>query len=319
MDLQLAYPKFYKEHGLRFLSSLKSPKLTNYSELVLPRESILHWVDYEGKYQVGPPQNEPLLTRSADKMYVEAVSTYPDNNVKPGWILAKTNTKGYVITYDTENPKIKRMTMMVNEYVHKDVLPLYTYGLLAMSYRYRTYVDSELNRWFNHHYTVFQTALKVSRISGRHQFIELDAPNRFPSFQNIKKGESGIDKSNIRYLPLKDHWMLLVLWNLIAGNGNDFIFAGYQLNDFNKINIIWKSNDKCVISNMGLLLGYAHGEKPVITVAKLQRRMVGMFINLNAQGIQTSDIDEELSDQVDDFAGDPIEAEVEPNVDEVDT
>lgn len=311
---QLPYPKFYKEHGVRFLVNVKSPKLTDYNDLTLPRESILHWVDYEGKYEVGPPQNEPILVRSADKMYVEAIATYPENT-KPGWVIAKNNTKGFVLNYDSENPKIKRMTKMVNEYINKEVLPLYTYGLIAKSYRYRVYVDSELNRWFNYHYTIFQTALEVSRISDRQQFIELDAPNRFPSFQNIKKGESGIDKTNIRYLPLKDHWMVMVLWNLIAGNGNDFIFSGYQLSDFNKINIIWKTNGKCIVMNMGLLLSFAHGDKPAISVAKLQRRLIKMFIGLNV--ISHNDVNDasELSTEIDGFADDDDDEKTQDTVD----
>ena len=304
---QLTYPKFYKEHGVRFLVNVKSPKLTDYNDLILPRESILHWVDYEGKHEVGPPQNEPILVRSADKMYVEAISKYPEH-VKPGWVIAKNNTKGLVLSYDSDNPKIKRMTKMVNEYINKEILPLYTYGLIAKSYRYRAYVDSELNRWFNYHYTIFQTALDVSRISDRQQFIELDAPNRFPSIQNIKNGESGIDKTNIRYLPLKDHWMLMTIWNLIAGNGNDFIFSNYQLSDFNKINIIWKTHGKCIVMNMGVVLGFAHGEKPAISVAKLQRRFVNMFITLNSLSQGDDSVDNELGEQVDGFVDDHDDA-----------
>lgn len=315
---QLPYNRFYKNHGIRFLVNLKTPKLNNYSELVLPRDSILHWVDYEGKYEVGPPQDEPILVKSASRMYVEAVAKYPEGDVlKPGWVIAKNNTRGYVINYDSENPNIKRMTKMVNEYVSKDILPLYTYGLISKSYRYRMYVDSELNRWFNYHYTVFQKALTASKISDRHQFVELDAPKHFPSFQNIKKGESGIDKTNIRYLPLKDHWMIMVLWNLIAGNGNDFIFTNYELADFDKINIIWKTNDKYILMNLGLMLGYAHGEKPAISAAKLQRRMVKMFIRLNSLSLMDADIDDELAEQVDKFTGEE-EDDIETKVDDVD-
>ena len=310
---QLPYPKFYKEHGVRFLVNIKSPKLTDYNDLIVPRESILHWVDYEGKYEVGPPQNEPILVRSADKMYVEAIAKYPEHT-KPGWVIAKNNTKGFVLNYDSENPKIKRMTKMVNEYINKEVLPLYTYGLISKSYRYRVYVDSELNRWFNYHYTIFQTALEVSRISERQQFIELDVPNRFPSFQNIKKGEGGIDKTNIRYLPLKDHWMVMVIWNLIAGNGNDFVFSNYQLTDFNKINIIWKINGKCVVMNMGVMLGFAHGDKPALSIAKLQRRVIKMFIGLNAASHSDTEDSLELSNEIDGFVDDDVE-EVEENND----
>lgn len=314
--MQLPYARWYKKHGVRFLVNIKSPKLSEYSELVLPRESILHWVDYEGNFEVGPTDDEPVIAKSAERVYVEAIATYPENHIlKPGWVIAKNNTRSYVVKYDSENPNIKRMTKMVNEYVSKDILPLYTYGLISKSYRYRAYVDSELNRWFNYHYTVFQTALAASKISDRHQFIELDAPKHFPSFQNIKKGEAGIDKTNIRYLPLKDHWMIMSLWNLIAGNGNDFIFNNYELADFNKINIIWKTNNKFVAMNLGLVLGFANGEKPAISPAKLQRRIVKMFITLNSVSLADGEIDEELAEQVDNFTGDEDDNEEVDSVD----
>lgn len=310
---QLPYPRFYKAHGIRFLVHLKTPILSNYRELVLPRESILHWVDYEGKYPVGPTQDEPILVKSSDRIYVEAVSKYPDNN-KDGWVVAKNNTGGLVIKYDSENPNIKRMMKMVNDYVSKDVLPMYSYGLLSTSYRYRKYIDSELNRWYNYHYTVFQTALKTSKISDRHQFIELDVPKSFPSFQNIKKGLSGIDKTNIRYLPARDHWLIMAFWNLIAGNGNDFIFTNYELKDFNKINIIWKADDKYTIMNLGKFMGFAHGETATIKPAKLQRRLIRMFIGINSASDGETVVDDELSAEVDNFSGD----ENEPDIEDVD-
>ena len=305
MSEQLAYPRFYKEHGARFLVHIKNPRLNDYNSLVLPRKSILHWVDYEGKYIVGPPGTEPLLTRSSSRVFVKAIDRYADSNVlRSGWVIAKSNNKGAVIKYDTENPNIKRMAKDVGDYVEVDVLPMYTYGLLNKTYKYKTYIDSALNKWLNYHQTLFQTALQVSKSSDRQQFIELDAPQRFPSYQNLKKGESGIDKSNIRYLPLKDHWIIMSLWNLIADNGNDMLFANYTTADFNKINIIWKTNDKYVVMNMGLVLDFVRRDKPLITPAKMQRRLVKMFIELNNKSLSLGDIDQELSEQVDDLSDD---------------
>lgn len=312
---QLLYLNFYKTYGIRFLTNLKNPKLSEYNNLALPRASILHWVDYDGKYEIGPSQDEPILVRTADKVYLEAVSRYPANS-KDGWIVAKNNTAGLVVKYVTENPNIKRMTKMANEYVSNDVLPTYSYGLLSTTYRYKKYIDSELNRWTNYHYTVFQTALNTSKISNRQQFIELDVPKHFPSYQNIKKGASGINKTNIRYLPLKDHWLILAFWNLIAGNGNDFIFTNYELKDFDKINIIWKADDKFTVMNLGVFLGFAHGKNATTDPAKLQRRIVSMFIRINAMSHTANEIDDELSDQIDNFTGvDEPEIEEEEDFD----
>lgn len=301
MSSKQIFARFYKENGVRYISHLKTPRLREYDELVLPRESIIHWVDYEGKYTVGPPQSEPLLVRNNNKLYVEAIKQYPEGKVKEGWIVGKTNTQGQVLQYDSENPNIRRMTMMVNDYVSNEVTPMYVYGLLHTTHRYKRYIDSEFNRWSNYHYTVFQKALEVSKISNRHQFIEIEAPKRFPSFQNLKKGESGITKANIRYLPSADHWIIVTLWNLIAGNGNDFVFNNYEIEDFDKINIIWRVGSKYLLTNLKVLLNFAHGEQTVTKPARLQKLLVASFINMSMNVKEEDNDKKDLDEELDTF------------------
>lgn len=320
MSSQQLYAKFYRDHGVRFISHLKNPKLQEYSELVLPRDSIIHWVDFEGKYPVGPSENEPLLIRNDKRLYVEAISDYPAYDVRDGWIVTKTTVSGDIINYDTQNPNIKRMTKMVNEYVSNEITPLYAYGLLHSTHRYKPRIDSELNRWMNYHFTVFEKALEISKISDRQQFIELDAPKRFPSFQNLKKGEAGITKTNIRYLSFSDHWMVVTLWNLIAGNGNDFLFKNYTLPDFQKINIIWRVESKYLLTNLGLLLKFAHGETPAIKPFKLQKMIIQSFITMNLLTKEENEIKDDIDQSLDGFTGndeDEVNEESEPESDEL--
>lgn len=302
MSSQQTYSMFYRDNGVRFITHLKSPNLREYNDLVLPRNSIIHWLDYERKYFIGPPEDEPLLQRTGNRIYVEAITEYPENNTKPGWVVATSNTNGLVIKYDSDNPNIRRMTKMVDEYTANDVTPMFVYGLLSSKYRYKTHVDSKLNQWMNYHYTVFNNALNVARVSDRQQFIEIEVPSRFPSFQNLKKGENGITKANIRYLSLTDHWMIVVLWNLIAGNGNDFVFKDYTLEDFKKINIIWKTGSKYLLTNMGVLLGFAHGEGASIRSIQLQKMLINAFININLLTKNENESKQELDDSVDNFA-----------------
>lgn len=312
MSSQQSYSAFYKDHGVRFLAHLKSPRLLEYDSLVLPRGAILHWVDYEDKYEVGPPEDEPLLVRTGNRLYSEAITDYPEKGTKPGWIVDKTNTLGLVIKYDTNNPNIRRMTKLANEYISNDVTPMFVYGLLSTTYRYKTHLDSKLHRWMNYHYTVFHTALGLARTSDRQQFIELEVPARFPSYQNLKKGENGIDKTNIRYLSLTDHWMVVVLWNLIAGNGNDFVFQNYTLEDFGKINIIWRTGSKYLLTNMGVLLGFAHGEKSPVRPVKLQKMVVESFIRMGLLTKEQKEQTKEMNDELDNFTDvdDATDAEV---------
>ena len=303
MTSQVSFPRFYREHGVRFITHLKTPRLMDYNQLVLPRESIIHWVDYEGKWKVGPPQEEPLLVQKDNRLFVEAISNYPDETMKQGWMVVRSNVTGFVIQYDSENPNIKRMTKMVNEYVSNEVTPLYAYGLLHTVYRYKRYIDSEVNRWHNYHYTVFETALNVAKLSDRNQFIELQVPRSFPSFQSLKKGETGIDKTNIRYMPSPDHWLVVAMWNLISDNEGNFIFKNYTIADFKKINIIWRIESKYMLTNMAVLLGFANGEEAMIKPAKLRKMLIRAFIGMHTGATADSDDKREIDSGIDEFAG----------------
>lgn len=303
MTTQVSFPRFYRENGVRFITHLKNPRLMDYNQLVLPRESIIHWVDYEGKYKVGPPQDEPLLLQKDNRLYVEAISEYPTEDTKPGWLVVRSNVKGFVVQYDSENPNIKRMTKMVNEYVSNEVTPLYTYGLLNTVYRYKRYIDSEVNRWHNYYYTIFETALKVAKQSDRNQFIELQVPRSFPSFQSLKKGEIGIDKTNIRYMPSPDQWLVVAMWNLISDNEGNFIFKNYTLADFEKINIIWRIESKYLLTNMGVLLGFANGEEAIIKPIKLRKMLIRAFIEMHTGAVAERNDKKETENDLDEFTG----------------
>lgn len=62
-------------------------------------------------------------------------------------------------------------------------------------------------------------------------------------------------------IPLPEQWLSVNIWNLIAQNGNSFIFQDYDVKDFDRINIIWRFDDKYTVMNLGVFLRFAHGEK----------------------------------------------------------
>lgn len=290
---RLKYEQFYLKQGINYLSQLKNPPIHFYQDLVLPFNSVLHWVDYENQYDVGPNQTEPLLLRTSNHIVVEAVSEYPANAM-PGFFVNRINYNRLVSAYDTENRNITRLQKVVNQYTDVNVLLLYVYGLLDNSHRYNDKIDTELKTWHNYFYTVFNKAWQLSKQTNRHQFIELPVPTKFPTYNNFIKAEAGLNKNLVMSIPLPEQWLSVNIWNLIAQNGNSFIFQDYDVKDFDRINIIWRFDDKYTVMNLGVFLRFAHAEKHTIKPLDLQKS----YVTLMARLVSVKELDETLTAEI---------------------
>lgn len=275
------YKQFYTKQGIVQDEHYKHPRVFYYKDLVLPLYSILHWVDYDQIYDFGPTDNEPLIKNVDSKTVVAAITEYPPDYMGQVF-LSKVNIKDMLSTYDRENPHIARMLKPVENYNDKNILPLFTYGLLDNRYRYIQKVDTNLRMWHNYHYTIFNNVYKVAKQSDRQQFLELPVPKRFPTLTHLKEASARLSSKNVNKLPHPDNWLFVNFWNLIAQNGNAFIFKDFiNLSDFDKVNIIWKIEDKCVIMNMGRFIGLAHGKDAKLTPQKLQRLFYKFMVTLS--------------------------------------
>lgn len=290
---RLKYEQFYLKQGINYLSQLKNPPIHFYQDLVLPFNSVLHWVDYENQYDVGPNQTEPLLLRTSNHIVVEAISEYPANAM-PGFFVNRINYNKLVSAYDTENRNITRLQKLVNQYTDVNVLLLYVYGLLDNSHRYNDKIDTELKTWHNYFYTVFNKAWQLSKQTNRHQFIELPVPTKFPTYNNFIKAEAGLNKNLVMSIPLPEQWLSVNIWNLIAQNGNSFIFQDYDVKDFDRINIIWRFDDKYTVMNLGVFLRFAHAEKNTIKPLDLQKS----YVTLMARLVSVKELEETLTAEI---------------------
>lgn len=314
-DKRIKYQPFYLKQGIYRLSHLTKPILHNYNELVLPYNSVLHWVDTENEFDVGPSQTEPLIQRSADYTIVSTIAEYPIGNIN-SYITKKGMLSTLIPEYLNNNRSFRKMIHEPNSYSDNKTLLLFTYGLLDNNHVYRRTQTTNYEIWANYLYTVFDTAFKIAKLSDRQQFLELSIPKRYPTYANLKKGEQGISKENIQYLNNKDHWLIVAMWNLIAGNGNDFIFKSFTPTspEFKKINIIWKIDDKYCIMNIGEFLSFAYKEKDSkLTPARLQRALINFFIRLTTSKEVDEELKETVDEQIDKFVNDNNDEEDQDN------
>lgn len=284
---RLKYDRWYRKYGIWNINQFKTPNVYRYANIVLPERSILHWVDYLNVYDVAPNFDETIIKNTCKKIYVEVIDKYaPD--ARGGWHHINAQTASLFTQYIKSHPKILRPTKPIHLINELDYLPVFSYGFLDNLHKYEKKRTSELFRWQNYHYTVLHNVAKIAMLSDRQQFIELDVPVRYPTRDNLRKCINGIDEHNLTYVNNKNMWLIVEFWNFLSPpdpktgvKPYSFIFQNIDKDVWDKVNIIWRIDDKYICTNIGIMMGLVADDDPKHTkLIALRRAFLKLMINL---------------------------------------
>lgn len=288
---QLLYDKWYRQFGIRTQPHLRSPKIFNYDNFILPKQTVYHWVDYKNLFDLAPSIDEPVLKRSGNKLFTKFIREY----CKPAtgnFNRLGTPVDSLVLGYYNSNPNHLKPTKEIYQYNEVGYISMVGYGLLDNVYRYPKTRMSHLNKWINYHRTVFDTAREVAIKSGKQQFLELNVPRRFPTKANIDKCKEGINENNLSYVNHPDMWLVIEFWNLLGNDTSTHLFSNYTPADFKYINILWRIDNKFCCMNLGVLLSFLQASN--MSNLALQRYFLKLMINLSTvREVTKEETDEE--------------------------
>lgn len=177
----MLYNEFYRKCGVLTIEKLKSPNFKELTDLVLPKESLLHFIPTDDT-ENGPDQNSPLYNGrdSSHAWHIEELTLLEG---RPRH--RSSELRARLKSYHKRNRKIRQLRKFEQGVRDLNNLVTINYGLLPHLYRYSRTALSTWNEWKNLNRTVWDTVAKYTSDTLRNQFVEIVIPDVLPMFDDM--------------------------------------------------------------------------------------------------------------------------------------
>ncbi len=277
----LNYNIFYRKYGIRRAMELFSPRIFEFSKLVLPRDVIYHH-DMELD-SLGPSIHDSLFLADHSKIPVDFCQRLISDEFvqKRKFIILVKSFHDYVKTNDHKFVYDKNLLETKNIKAH---IALISYTPLKELYVYRTNPLTPYYEWYNLYATQYYTIDSLSDIK-RQQFVVLELPYIFPSYNMLKMHSKHINRSMLRIFD--DHKKLNVLdfFRFIDPETRHLsTLSKINKENYKFINIIFKFEDLFYLCNLGQMIGYTEAQdnhNPILEVHHLQKMFIKSLMLLH--------------------------------------
>ena len=180
--------QFIIEHGIKNHLYLLSPPLTLAKDVIPPRFSIYHYLDYDSDVEF-PGKNLPILTNIPKNKRIP-VTSIDDLFYKDG-IVSLHDKKIYfkIKKWLLENRKwVKRYDLTSTEIKETNVIGIVNYNLLKHLYNYKENLLTRGYRFNNLYRTLFKTVNDiVTKFTDEINIVRINVPFMIPSINVIKR------------------------------------------------------------------------------------------------------------------------------------
>lgn len=263
--MTVLYNQFFRNFVLRKKQDLVQPNFHSLSDIVLPKESLIHYVpDSSSSY--GPRNEEAIIGTYPDKVniffdprYDPVIGKYrqvPFNNNEAIKAYRKGHYK-YVYARQLATFLSRRNELLVNN--------------LALGSHHYTYMPSRFvffDKAYNQLNTLISAINARAEDTNRHQFVTINMPESIPNYTNMRSAALAYERcfkdseypviSNLAILPYLGYgayWLIDWLF---------FLQGKYEYSQFSKLtdkaltslHFIFTSNGRAWVINLGLLKGW---------------------------------------------------------------
>ena len=256
----LNYVTYYRKFGVRMLSQLSNPILSELKFLELPIDSVYHYIDYDSS-TVGPPGGDPLwrnVRRPIPIMSLIELTQFEGHPKRMG-----ANPMATLRDYYRKNRKLRLLREYAVASKDKQTPIVLNYALLPRLYRYPQNLFSHYYQWKNLFRTVIEEIVKITAESDRQHYIEVGVPQVIPSVQQLTMASMATNQTSIKFFKEPNSLVLLELWKWWSEARKDSVFSEIPRNKIHLINFIYQESGQWLILNLGILNSFFYNpEEP---------------------------------------------------------
>lgn len=180
------YNPFYRFFVLRKRQELISPRFFNMGDIVIPYNSVFHYLpnDVNSGYR-GPGNHEPFISNYDKDVYIEFFSDFAEFETMGAFRRVIMEERKEIKAYRANHFNYK-YTRNIEPALRKEKnLIVRNYGLIDKRMVYRPHMFINYFIYYNRTNNLIENINLEAERSNRHQFIRLDLGNRLFSWQEL--------------------------------------------------------------------------------------------------------------------------------------
>lgn len=295
----LLYGDFLRHFAMRErVNDIMNLKVFGIGDIQLPRNSLFHYMPALIG-EVGPSNSSPFINTYPGRVdlhfYWDYVKELEKTGIKIKPVTHNQIELGYFKSHFAYN-RARQLEIFLPkeiELVVNNIAPAF----LPVVYIRRT-IYTGFIKYYNETMTLIEAVNKIAEISNRHQFFEINLPNTFPSYQELKYSFSNYTKffdeeGNIKkfgkealrvFHANRSYWLLDLYALLLGFEHEEFsIYSKLSPKAKENCNFIFSHSGKCVIANIQTLtnlMGYGDKDDEVKTSSARINRFKRFYLNL---------------------------------------
>lgn len=281
--MSFIYKRFYRDMGIRKIEHLLNPVINNIENIVLPFNSIYHYLP-EDSSVVGMPGDHWVAKTSKRLPMSEHIVELSKNSKAGDPRKSPTVAQTIYKNYHKLNRKIKLVRDLEKNTRDKKTPLVINYALLPQLYRYKQSMYKLNYKRSNIIQTFFDNIVKYSKDMDRQHFVEIPLPKPLPTLTLLRKSEDKITPSTVLDFESIEHIFVLELWRWLGANPDSSMLKDLNDDVLKNINLILRHENKWVVLNLGVIYSWRKSAEEVddgvIKPDALQKRFLKILISL---------------------------------------
>lgn len=261
--MSVLYSQFFLKFVLRKKSDLINPNYHYLADMVLPRESVIHYLPQTPE-ELGPSTEEPLIGSYPDGVNIFFNRRFEAaiGKVRP----TAFNVAQAITAYRKSHYKYQWARNLPSYLSRKKELLVNNLSLGQHLYRYTFTRFTQFEKAYNQLYTAIDSVKAMTEETQREQYLRIELPPSLPDYrqmlnsvQHYRKAFDNEGKytgtSNQAVAPFKGYGCYWIMdWYLfLIGEDKLSLFGRLNENELEKLHIIFSFNGLSLIINLGLV------------------------------------------------------------------
>jgi len=277
----LLYKDMYRKYGINTLAQLVNPRTFPLDSLVLPRESIVHYLPVD-TVDIGIEPRHPLLLNYSDDILVTHVEELSSELGRPRELSGEVR-RG-IKTYHRRYRNLRLIRRMETALRDPNNLIVDNYALLTSSYRYSRNALTSYYQHRNLYDTLWSQIETLTKQSDREHFIPVTIPTTIPAMGEFARAvnkikDESIPKALLELFVTSADLFMLDLW-LFVNDDNEASgvsrLSGDMIEKLRRTNLVFiESGRFCILSFNQIMQWQEEGTSEL--QAKLRKLFLHMF------------------------------------------
>lgn len=226
---------------------LVSPIISLQQNLVLPQNSLLHYVA-DSKIDVGPGSDHPLFRGITKPILIYTPLYLIDPPHSPRRVTFDSNPilRGYFV----RNRRFRKLLDLEKMPKDEKTMIVTNYAVVHHNYKYVRSLYADYNAWVDLMHTVTSEMNKAANVSQRHQWFIVKTPEVLPAISRMNNAMKNMDQNSLKIFHSDGARFLLELWKFVNEEKQPNIFDRIETKNLRYINLIIEDSNQWIAVNL---------------------------------------------------------------------